>query len=73
MQEFERFIVENAHACICAFKSLLRQRVRFVFPFCVIALRLLLRLQLGSLSRGVPSSHLEKDERLILGHVYIYS
>ena len=31
--------------------------------------RLLLRLQLRSLSRGVPSSHLEKDERLILGHV----
>ena len=36
-------------------------------------LRLLLRLQLGSLSRGVPSSHLEKDERLILGHIRIYS
>ena len=36
-------------------------------------LRLLLRLQLGSLSRGVPSSHLEKDERLILGHICIYS
>ena len=36
-------------------------------------LRLLLRLQLRSLSRGVPSSHLEKDERLILGHVCIYS
>ena len=32
-------------------------------------LRLLLRLQLRSLSRGVPSSHLEKDERLILGHI----
>ena len=36
-------------------------------------LRLLLRLQLGSLSAGVPSSHLEKDGRLILGHVCIYS
>ena len=36
-------------------------------------LRLLLRLQLRSLSRGVPSSHLEKDERLILGHMCIYS
>ena len=36
-------------------------------------LRLLLRLQLGSLSISVPSSHLEKDERLILGHVCIYS
>ena len=37
------------------------------------SLRLLLRLQLRSLSRGVPSSHLEKDERLILGHICIYS
>ena len=36
-------------------------------------LRLLLRLQLGSFSIGVPSSHLEKDERLILGHICIYS
>ena len=36
-------------------------------------LRFLLRLQLRSLSRGVPSSHLEKDERLILGHIRIYS
>ena len=36
-------------------------------------LRLLLHLQLRSLSRGVPSSHLEKDERLILGHICIYS
>ena len=36
-------------------------------------LRLLLRLQSRSLSRGVPSSHLEKDERLILGHICIYS
>ena len=36
-------------------------------------LRFLLRLQLRSLSRGVPSSHLEKDERLILGHTHIYS
>ena len=36
-------------------------------------LRLLLRLQLGSLSARVPSSHLEKDERLIIGHVCIYS
>ena len=36
-------------------------------------LRLLLRLQLRSLSRGVPSSHLEKDERLILEHICIYS
>ena len=34
---------------------------------------LLLHLQLRSLSRGVPSSHLEKDERLILGHICIYS
>ena len=38
-----------------------------------VFLRLLLRLQLRSLSRGVPSSHLEKDERLILGHICIYS
>ena len=37
------------------------------------SLRLLLRLQLRSLSRGVPSSHLEKDERLILVHICIYS
>ena len=29
--------------------------------------------QLRNLSRGVPSSHLEKDERLILGHICIYS
>ena len=36
-------------------------------------LRLLLRLQLRSLSRGVPSSHLEKDEILTLGHTSIYS
>ena len=36
-------------------------------------LRLLLRLQLRSLSRGVLSSRLEKDERLILGHICIYS
>ena len=36
-------------------------------------LRLLLRLQLESLSIDVPSSHLEKDERFILGHVCIYS
>ena len=36
-------------------------------------LRFMLRLQLGSLSAGVSSSHLEKDERLILGHVCIYS
>ena len=36
-------------------------------------LRLLLRLQLRSLSRGIPSSHLEKDESLILGHICIYS
>ena len=36
-------------------------------------LRLLLRLKLRSLSRGVPSSHLEKDEKLILGHICIYS
>ena len=36
-------------------------------------LRLLLRLQLRSLSRDVPSSHLEKDEKLILGHICIYS
>ena len=33
---------------------------------------LLLRLQLRSLSKGVLSSHLEKDERLILGHLCIY-
>ena len=26
----------------------------------------------GSLKAGVPSSQLEKDERLILGHVYIF-
>ena len=38
-----------------------------------VFLRLMLRLQLGSLSAGVSSSHLEKDERLILGHVCIYS
>ena len=36
-------------------------------------LRLLLRLQLRSLSRGVPGSHLEKDEGLILGHMCTYS
>ena len=36
-------------------------------------LRLLFRLQLRSLSRGVPSSHLEKDERFILEHICIYS
>ena len=36
-------------------------------------LRLLLRLQPKSLSRGVPSSHLEKDERWIPGHICIYS
>ena len=36
-------------------------------------LRLLLCLQLRSLSRGVPSSHLEKDESLILGYICIYS
>ena len=35
-------------------------------------LRLLLRLQLRSLSRGVPNSHLEKHERLILGHFCIF-
>ena len=29
-------------------------------------------LQLRSLSRGIPSSHLEKEERLILGHICIY-
>ena len=28
-------------------------------------------LQLRSLSRGIPSSHLEKDERLILG-TYVF-
>ena len=27
---------------------------------------------MGLLSRGVPSSHLEKDERLILGHVFFH-
>ena len=36
-------------------------------------LRLLLCLQLRTLSRGVPSSNLEKGERLILGHTCIYS
>ena len=36
-------------------------------------LRLLFRLQLRSLSRGVPSPHLEKDEIFILGHICIYS
>ena len=36
-------------------------------------LRLLLRIQLRSFSRGVPSSLLEKDERLILGHICIFS
>ena len=36
-------------------------------------LRLLLSLHLRSLSRGVPSSHLEKHERLILEHICIYS
>ena len=36
-------------------------------------LRLLLRLQLGSLPRGVPSSHLEKDGKLILAHKCICS
>ena len=36
-------------------------------------LRLSLRLQLRSLSRGIPSSHLEKDEGLILRHICIYS
>ena len=35
-------------------------------------LRLLLRLQLRSLSIGILSSHLEKDERLILGHTYLF-
>ena len=35
-------------------------------------LRLLLCLQSGSLSIGVPSSRLVKDERLILGHVCNY-
>ena len=34
---------------------------------------LLLRSQLGSFSIGVPSLRLEKDERLILGQVCIYS
>ena len=33
----------------------------------------MLRLQLGSLSAGVPSSNLEKEERLVLGHVnYVF-
>ena len=31
-----------------------------------------MHLQLRNLSRGVPSSHLEKDERLILGHMYLF-
>ena len=35
-------------------------------------LRLSLHLQSGSLSIGVPSSRLEKDERLFLGNVCIY-
>ena len=34
--------------------------------------RLLLHLQLGSLSISVPSSLLEKDKRLILGHRYLF-
>ena len=29
--------------------------------------------KIRSLSRGVPGSHLEKDEKLILGHIFIYS
>ena len=36
-------------------------------------LRLVLRLKLRSLNRGIPSSHLEKDKRLILGYICIYS
>ena len=35
-------------------------------------LRLLLRLQLRSLSRVVPSSHVEKDGRWILGHIHVF-
>ena len=35
-------------------------------------LRLLLRLQLRTLSRGVPSLNLEKGERVILGHMYLF-
>ena len=34
-------------------------------------LRLLLRLLLGNLSTGVPSSHLEKGERLIFGPIFL--
>ena len=37
-----------------------------------VFLRLLLRLQLENLSIGVPSSRLEKDERLILRHMYLF-
>ena len=36
-------------------------------------LRLLLHLQLRSLSRGVPNSHLKMMKRLILGHIWINS
>ena len=36
-------------------------------------LRFLLCLQLRSLSRGVPSSYLEKDERSTLRHICVYS
>ena len=35
-------------------------------------LRLLLRLQLRSLSRVVPSSHVEKDERWIRWHIHVF-
>ena len=35
-------------------------------------LRLLLHLQLRSLSKGVPGSHLEKDQKFILGHIYLF-
>ena len=30
-------------------------------------------LKLRSLNKGIPSSHLEKDKRLILGYICIYS
>ena len=35
-------------------------------------LRLLLHLQLGSLSTGAPSSRLKNEVRLILGHIYLF-
>ena len=63
MQEFERFIVENAHACICAFKSLLRQRERFVFPFLCDSFLLLL---IGKLNDQVLCHILKNNLRVNL-------